>query len=303
MSSSDRSAAQDLRNEGNDRPEHLKGALFLVAAALCWSFGGLWIKLVQLNSLAVAGARSAVAAAVILMLTRKFPRRITRQHLLGAVAYAGTVICFVMATKSTTAANAILLQYTAPVYVALLSSRMLDERVTGIDWASIVVVLAGMTLFMIDGLSGGGLTGDLLAIISGVFFALNVIVLRRERHASPIEMVLLGNIAAAVIGFPFMIGGPAPTSADLLYLLLLGIFQLGLGYFLFVRGVRHVPAIEGALIPVLEPILNPVWVAVFQGERPSGLAVAGGVVVIGAVTLRGVIQTARHREMEVPMGE
>lgn len=280
---------------------HLKGAAFLIAAAICWSFGGLWIKLIQLNPLAIAGGRSAIAAVALLAFTRKMPARLTRQHVTGAIAYAGTVICFVMATKNTTAANAILLQYTAPVYVALLSSRMLGEKVTRLDWASIAVVLVGMTMFMIDGLSGDGLFGDILAIVSGVFFALNVIVLRRERNASPLELILLGNILAALIGLPFLAVGPMPTLHDALYLGLLGTAQLALGYFLFVKGVRHVPAIEGALIPLLEPILNPIWVAFFHSEYPSRLAIIGGIVVVGAVTLRGVLGAASERRIvELP---
>lgn len=279
--------------------EHLKGATFLVAAAICWSFAGLWIKLVNLSPMAVAGARSAIAAIAIAALMGRSSvqllRWLTPRHLFGAVAYAATVICFVVATKHTTAANAILLQYTAPVWVALLSTRMLGERTTWHDWVAIAAVLAGMTYMMSGELQGGGFFGDLLAVASGVFFALNVIVLRKERNADAIGMVLLGNVAAAIIGLPFLLVGPMPGTSDILYLLLLGTLQLAAGYALFVRGIRHVPAVEAALIPVMEPILNPIWVAIFYGEHPQPATLIGGAIVVGTVTLRGVLRAAGTR--------
>jgi drug/metabolite transporter (DMT)-like permease len=286
-----------------------QGILFLLAAALCWSFGGLWIKLVRLedplmpaagratlNALAVAGSRSAVAAVMMWAYLRNVRVPLTRRLLLGAVAYAGTVLFFVLATRATTAANAILLQYTAPVYVALLSNRLLGEPITRADWMTIVLVLAGMVLFFFDGLASGGMLGNLFAVISGVFFALCVIALRGERDRSSSQIVLVGNLLTAAIGLPFLIGS-SPQGSDVIYLLLLGVVQLGLGYIFFVRGIRYVSAIEGALIPVIEPILNPMWVAIFAAELPSLLSAAGGLLVIGAVTARAIYQTRRSRTL------
>lgn len=266
---------------------HLRGVFFVVAAALFWSFGGLWIKLIDMNGLAVAGGRSAIAAVLVWMYMRGARVRMTRAIMLGAVAYAGTVIFFVLATKNTTAANAILIQYTAPVYVALMSTRMLRERITRLDWATIVVVLIGMILLMLDGLGGGGMFGNVLALVSGIFFALCVIAIRMGRAGSAIAMVLYGNILTAFIGLPFAVLSP-PDASDLVYLMLLGVVQLGLGYILFVEGMKSVSAIEGALLPVIEPVLNPVWVMVFASERPSLETIAGGALIIGAVTLRSL---------------
>lgn len=276
-----------------DPSERTRGILYVVAAALFWSFGGLLIKLIDLHPMATAGGRSLIAAVVIWALARPFSGRFTRGQVIGALTYAGTVTFFVLATKTTTAANAILLQYTAPVYAALMSHRMLGERITGIDWVSIVVVLFGMALFFFDGLTSGGALGDLYAVISGVFFALCVVLLRRERHGSPFSIVLLGNLMTALIGLPFMIQQP-PTGNDLLLLIPLGVLQLGLGYVFFVRGVRHVSAIEGTLIPVIEPLLNPIWVALFHGERPTILAVIGGAIVVASVTVRGIYKASRE---------
>ncbi|HVZ41209.1 MAG TPA: DMT family transporter [Candidatus Kapabacteria bacterium] len=280
--------------------DRTRGVLYLVAAAVLWSFGGLLIKkLGGLHFMATAGGRSAIAAVVLWFVARPISARITRGQLAGAICYAGTVICFVLATTTTTAANAILLQYTAPIYVALISNRLLGERITGVDWGSIAVVLAGMGLFFMDRLSGAGMLGNAFAVISGIFFAFNVVLLRRERHGSPMAIVLLGNIVTAIIGLPFLFVTP-PTATDLLYLLPLGLFQLGLGYVLFVLGVRYVTAIEGTLIPVIEPLLNPLWVALFFGEQPGFHAIIGGAVVIAAVTGRGVVQALLSRRGAEP---
>lgn len=273
----------------NDRTQ---GVLALVAAALLWSFGGICIKMISIAPMATAGARSLIAFVVVLLYARRIPRRITAGQLLGAIAYAGTVTCFVLATKSTTAANAILLQYTAPIWVALLSPWLLREKISGIDWGAIVVVIGGMLLFFVDRLDTGHLNGDLLAVASGVFFALGIISLRRERHGSPLTIVILGNLITAIIGLPFLIGD-LPTPTDILFLLPLGVLQLGLGYILFARGVRYVTAIEGTLIPMLEPILNPIWVAIFYMEYPSTLALLGGGIVVATVTARGIYTALR----------
>lgn len=269
--------------------DQTKGVMFLILAAAFWSFGGLWIKLISLDSLVIAGGRSAIAAVMIALLSRGASwKKPTPAIWFGAIAYAGTVLLFVAATKLTTAANAILLQYTAPIHVALLSPWLLKERITGLDWLTVAAVMAGMSFFFLDQLSVDGMVGNMLAIVSGLFFALTVIALRRDHtHGAALQMVLLGNILTALIGFPFAIDATLQGN-DFLYLVLLGVVQLGLGYLFFVRGVGKVSAIEGALIPMLEPLLNPVWVMLFHGERPSFLSIVGGVVVIAAVTGRGV---------------
>ncbi|MCC7438274.1 MAG: DMT family transporter [Armatimonadetes bacterium] len=269
--------------------DQTKGVIFLIAAAAFWSFGGLWIKLISFDSLVIAGGRSAIAAVMIALLARGASwKKPTPAVWFGAVAYAGTVLLFVTATKLTTAANAILLQYTAPIHVALLSPWLLNERITRIDWLTVAAVMAGMSFFFLDQLSADGMAGNVLAIVSGLFFALTVIALRRgHTPGAALQMVLFGNILTALIGLPFAVGA-APQGNDLLYLVLLGVVQLGLGYILFVRGVGKVSAIEGALIPMLEPLLNPVWVMLFYGERPSFLSLLGGAFVIAAVTGRGI---------------
>jgi drug/metabolite transporter (DMT)-like permease len=208
---------------------------------------------------------------------------------LGAVAYAGTTILFVTANKLTTAANAILLQYTAPVWIALLGAWFLGERATRVDWLTIVVVFGGMTLFFCDNLQFAGFAGNLVALASGVAFASMTLLLRKQKDTSAEESIFLGNLLAGVIGLPFIFkAGLLPNAGSWVALGLLGTIQLGVSYLLYARAIRHVTALEAVLIPVIEPILNPVWVLLALGERPGSLPILGGAIVLTAATLRAL---------------
>lgn len=274
-------------------PERRKAILLLTAAAVLWSTGGVLIKLVTWQPFAIAGMRSAIAASVLLLYVRRPNFHWSPPQLGGAVAYAGTVVLFAVANKYTTAADAILLQYTAPVYIAILGQLFLDERTTMLDWMTIAVVLGGMSLFLLDGLKTGNWLGNVLAALSAICFALLVLFMRLQKEASPIESVILGNILAALIGLPFMFSS-MPDGRSWIGLLLLGVFQMGLSYLIYSKAVVSVTALEAILIPVLEPILNPILVLLWFGEKPAGVALLGGLVVLGAVVARGVIN-ARNR--------
>lgn len=276
-------------------PEHRRAVGQLLLAALCWSLGGLLIKSVDWPPLAVAGGRGLIAA-LYLTLTARGPLRFTWSpvQLGAAVAYASCTATFVVATKLTTAANAILLQYTAPVWVALLSAWFLGERATRADWLAIGATFGGMLLFFWSaGLQLAGAMGNLLGVASGVSFAATAMLMRRQKDGSPLESIILGNLLAFLIGLPAMIGPPLPSPQGCLALALLGLVQLGVSYQLYARAVRHVTALEATLIPVIEPILNPVWVALFFGELPGPLALAGGAVVLAAVTWRALASLRR----------
>jgi drug/metabolite transporter (DMT)-like permease len=258
----------------------------LLVSALLWSLGGILIKSVEWNSLAVSGARSGIAFLVILAFCRKVPWRFSRLEIAGAVAYAATVILFVCATRLTTAANAIFLQYTAPIYVAGLGHWWLGERARRLDWLIIALALAGIALFFIDQLSTAGLWGNVLALASGLSFAGMVVLFRKNKSGSPIVSVLLGNLLATLCGLPFMLTGGPPASSWL-PLILLGVVQLGLPYVLYTNAIKRVTALEATLIPLIEPILNPLWVMIALGERPGPWAAAGAALVVGAVLFRG----------------
>lgn len=260
----------------------------LVLTAILWSIGGLFIKLIEWNPLAIAGTRSLIAALIILAVVRRprLPR--TFAQIAGIVAYAATVIMFVLANKLTTAANAILLQYTAPIYVALLGAWFLKERVGKADWLTIFLVLGGMLLFFVDDLEEGGLAGNIIALFCGVSFAVSIVCLRSQKSASPLETVFWGNALTAVIGLPFM-SSPPQDGKSWLGLLLLGVFQLGLSYILYTIAIKKVSALEGILIPVIEPIMNPVLVFLALGERPGIWSLAGGSIVVVSITIRCVL--------------
>ena len=263
----------------------------LLLAAVLWSSGGLLIKLVEWHPLALAGARSLVASLVFALVLGKVPRPRNPAHLLGAFCYALVVVLFVVSTKWTTAANAILLQYTAPAYVAVFGSRYLGERPRPADWLTLLAALLGIGLFFRDQLSFAGFWGNVLALASGIAFAWFVLILRKQKTQSPLEIIFLGNLLAALLCLPFLFR-PLPGVAGLTGILLLGVFQLSLPYFLFTYAIQHVPAIEAVLIPYIEPILNPVWVFLVVGERPGPWALVGGSIVLGAVMLRSLAMLA-----------
>ena len=273
--------------------QEVRAIIFLVLAAILWSLGGILIKWIEWNPVAIAGVRSGIAALLILTILRRPRLNWSVPQIGGAIAYAGTVILFVMANKLTTAANAILLQYTAPIYVALFGAWFLKERTNWMDWATIFCVLGGMVLFFLDDVSGGGLLGNILAVCSGLCFAALVLFMRKQKDESPLESVFWGNILTALIGLPFMFGS-MPSTSSWVGLLFLGVFQLGFSYILYSIAIKQVRALEAILIPVIEPILNPIWVFLLMGETPGPWALVGGVIVIISVTSRCIISTFKN---------
>jgi len=262
--------------------------LLLVVTSLLWSLGGVLLKSVDWHPMAKAGARSAIAAGVIFGWMRRPLFAWSWNQWIAAAAYAITVSTFVIATDLTTAANAVFLQYTAPAYVAILGWRLLGERTRPMDWVGIGVAVIGVGLLCRDGLATNSLPGIAAGLVSGLAMAVMVIFLRRERNGSPEAALLLGNIATAIIGLPFGFA-KMPAAAEWGVLLALGVFQLGVPYILYGIAIRHVTALDAILIPLLEPVLNPLWVLLFKGETPGLWSLAGAGLVLGAVLLRGLL--------------
>jgi drug/metabolite transporter (DMT)-like permease len=273
--------------------ERRTAVVFLFLAALCWSIGGFLIKGVTWHPMAIAGVRSFIAAGVILIAFGRPQFSWTVPQIGGAIAYAATSILFVVSTKLTTSANAILLQYTAPAWAAIFGIRYLGERPRRIDWIAIAVVMTGMILFFLGRLSLTGLWGNLTALASGVTFAWMALFMRKQKDASPVVSVLLGNLLAGLAGIPFMTG-ELPDAAGWLRLIVLGVVQLGLAYVFFTRAIRSVTALESLLIPTVEPVLNPVWTMIFIGEVPGMMSLCGGAIIIGAVLMRGIAPMLRY---------
>ncbi len=239
--------------------------------------------------MAVAGGRGFCAAIFLVTTNRSLRLTWSRPQLLGAFCYAGCTVCFCAATKLTSAANAILLQYTAPIWVALFSSLLLGERTSRLDWSTIVVVLGGMGLFLADGLAIGNVTGDALGLLSGVFFAAMTLALRAQKEGSPLGSIVLGNVLAFLVGLPWIVTAGNLPVEGWVALMLLGCVQLGVSYHLYARAIKHVTALQAVLIPVVEPILNPIWVLLAIGETPTALAMAGGLMVISGITGRSLL--------------
>ena len=273
-------------------------ALFLLAlCGVLWSTGGVLIKLVSWHPLAIWSARSAIAAIALYAVRRPSLRGIGRGEWLAACALAATTGGFIVANKLTTAANAILIQYSAPVWVALLGAWLLGERASRIDWLAIVAVIGGIALFFFERLTFDHVAGNLVALGDGVAFAFSAVLMRRvalfDLTVDPLRPLLLGNVLGAVIGAPFMVVSPPPDLAGWGALLALGLVQQAAAYLCYAAAIRHASALEAILIPVIEPILNPIWVAIAVGELPGSWALAGGAIVIAAVTARALVSRAR----------
>lgn len=259
----------------------------MMAAALLWSLGGVLIKLVDWNPLAIAGMRSLIAAVVIFLFLKKPVFTWSKTQLGAAGAYACVMIFFVTSTRLTTAANAALLQFTSPIYIGLFSFFVLKEKVTRVDWIAILLVMLGMGLFFLDDLSFSHFWGNMIGVFTGISFAVMVLLLRKQKDASPMESVLLGNVIAGVITLPFMFQS-MPSPQSWVGLILLGTIQLGLAYLFYATAVKHLSAMESALIPVIEPLFNPLWVVLIVGETPGMWTMIGGIFVLVGVTGRYV---------------
>jgi drug/metabolite transporter (DMT)-like permease len=278
----------NLQKALNKDVTHPQAIVLLIATAVLWSFGGLLIKLVDWHPAAIAGGRSVIAALLFYFALGKPKFKMSRSQWAAAFAYAATVILFVFATRLTTAANAILLQYASPVYTILLSVWFLKEKSNIIDWGAIFFVLCGMVLFFVDGFEMGHILGNVLAILSGLSFAVMVVLLKKQRHTSTWEPIFWGNVLTAIAGIPFMTG-PFPDLTGIMSLFALGIFQLGLSYIIYTVAIRRVTAVEATLVPMIEPVLNPIWVFLGLGELPGAWAIIGGVLVLLTISLRFIV--------------
>lgn len=282
------------------------GFALVLFAAVTWSLAGLGIKVLWPDALAVAGFRSLFALPVVSAFALATVRsdhaafgRAVRQPLVlaAAASYALTVILFVSATKLTTAANAILLQYTAPIYVALLSWPLLRERLRTADIIAVLGCLFGIAWFFREKVTTEGMTGNLLALLSGVGFALVPILQRRSAlhgedaammRISPLAAIVAGNVLVVLLCSRWMIASPPPDARSWLIVSALGVGQLGMSYAAYSAGVTRVRAVEAVLVATIEPILNPIWVAVGTGERPSSAAMVGGAIIVASVVAQGL---------------
>lgn len=266
------------------------GTLLMLITATLWSLGGIFIKLVPWNPLVIAGMRSILAGAVVLLYMRlkKIPLCVNKKSFAVGAFYCGTMLLFVAANKLTTAANAIVLQYTAPIFVLMCEAFIFKKKMRGKDVLTVLITLIGMSLFFFDSLSLGNMLGNVLAILAGVCFGFMMAFSGNNSKEHSMSGIFIGNMLTFIAGGVALFFFETPiTAPSLLYIFILGVFQIGVPYVLYGIASRSVPALSCSLISMLEPLLNPLWVFLFTGEAPGAWAFIGGAVVILAVTLRG----------------
>ncbi len=283
-----------MNNSVQTQTNNFPPIAFVLLAVLLWSTGGVFIKLTTLDAFAVNAGRSLFAAITVAVFTHRKGLKLDKFTVLTSFLYAGTLTCFVYANKNTTAANAIFLQYTAPIYILILAPFILKEKFRFSDLWTVLICLAGMSLFFLEPqnvenkLAANVFWGNVAALVSGLFFGLYFILLRHPRslQKNPALSVFYGNILIVLLMLPLILNRPPEqiNSNDILAILFLGIFQIGIAYVLFTNGIAGgVRSLDASIIGFIEPLLNPIWVFLIIGERPSIWAIVGGAVIIAAV--------------------
>jgi drug/metabolite transporter (DMT)-like permease len=259
--------------------------------ALLWSTSGLFIKLLDWHPLLITGGRGLFAAVIL------FVYRVTNIHrhpneqfhfsanfVIAGVSYAVTLLLFVYANKMTTSANAIMLEYTAPVWAALIGWAAAKEKPRPENWFSIGAMCVGFVIFFRDGLSTGRIAGDALALVAGIFFGSHSVFMRLQKKEHPLDSLLLSHILCFVVSIPLLIKSPPSfTPVNILAVIFMGTVQIGLSSFFFSYGIQRISGMSAMLTAAIEPALNPVWVFLFTGEKPGASAIIGGAIIISAI--------------------
>lgn len=273
----------------------------MLAAAIIWSTGGLFIKWTTLSGLELSFGRSLLAAITVAIFTRREGFGINRITLVASVLYAALLLLFVLATKETTAANAIFLQYTAPLYVLVLEPIFYKEKFRQRDLITVIFCVVGMSLFFVGKLRPQDVTGNLLALASGVCFAFYFLLLRHSsaRDVNRASSVIYGNLLVVLIaasaGLKVL---PNINLHDALSVVYLGVVQIGVAYTLFTLGMaRGIRSLDAGIVGYIEPVLNPVWVFLVIGERPSKWALIGGAIIVGAVVVHTTLKAKEGRKL------
>ncbi|MBQ3378880.1 MAG: EamA family transporter [Clostridia bacterium] len=263
------------------------GMIQIIICSVLWSTGGIFIKLIPWNAMALSGARSLIAALVVLVSIKvmRLELKLSKRTVSIAVSLAGTLLMFVLSTKLTTAANAIVLQYCAPVLILLYYAIFKKKRFLKTDYIVVLLTLGGIVLFFLDGLSSGSVIGNVTGLFGGIFFSGVFINSAEADESTRFSGIFQGQLLTAVIGLPFAAALNVPiTGQTLILIILLGIFQLGLPYAIYAVALKNCPPLTASLIAILEPLLNPLWVFIFAGETPGMWSLIGAVIVLASVT-------------------
>ena len=263
-----------------------RGRILILAAAFLWSLAGVFIKFLDLHPLTIVFYRSLFASLVFLPFVRPSQLRISPAILVSVLSYTAAISAFVAANKLTTAANAIVLQYTAPVFVFLFSRLVLGEKVSRLNGLALGVAMLGVAIIFFDSAGEPEMAGVLLALLSGVLFAAYMINLGRTKSVSAVYLTLINNLVCALLLFLIVKSRLGLSLNHVMILAVMGAVQLGMPYFLFSKGLQSVSLQEASLIALIEPVLNPLWVALAVGEIPSRATLAGGAMILLGLGVR-----------------
>ena len=268
--------------EYNDR----KGPLFIALASICWSFGGLFIKFIPWGAMSIVGIRACLAALVFVIYRRSFKIEFTPGNILTAICLSSTTVMYVFANKLTTAAAAILLQFTAPIFIILIYLIFYRKKPTISAVIAVLLTLAGMMLFFAENLDAGAFWGNIMALISGLSMA-GVYVCTKRPDTNPENALFLGFLINTCIGLPFAVTEVTADAGAWGAVIFLGVVQVGFAYIFFSKGMKKTSALLACLISTIEPILNPIWVMLAglagllpELEIPGLLALTGGIIII-----------------------
>ena len=270
--------------------EQRKGLLLIFLASVLFSLGGLLIKVIPWQALSINSWRCGISVCILLLFAKVTGKKLklTPGVLAGAAAMCLTVSSYALANKLTTAANAILIQFTNPVFVILFLWLFFHEKPKKLDIITCVVVFGGIACFFLDGLSAGNLLGNAVALFSGVCYAW-VFLLNKIPGGDPLWSTILGHAMCVLIGLPSVARETEYSDQIVLCAILMGVFQLGLAYLCFTIGIRTAPPVSASLVSGIEPILNPVLVAIVLGESLSGLALLGGGIVFISIMIYNIL--------------
>lgn len=269
----------------------------LLCAAL-WSIAGIFIKLIPWNSIVIAGIRSLIAGAVMFVYMRykRIGFKADRRSMLGGLALCCTLTCFVAANKLTTAANSIVLQFTAPMFIVVFSVLFLKKKFSRSDIFAVVLTMLGISLFFFDQLTPGHLLGNCVAIVAGMAFAGYYMSLEGASESERMSAIIMAHGLTFCVSIPFIaLEPPELGAAPVICIFILGVVQLGIPYVLLGRASGSCPPLACSLLGAVEPLLNPVWVFIFDGEAPGMWALIGGVVVVVTITVWCVYGDLREK--------
>ena len=265
-----------------------RAMLEMLMCAALWSIAGIFIKLIPWNSFVISALRSFFAGLTVLVYIRikGYKIVINRQTLIPGLLLGLVYIAFVAANKLTTAANAIVLQFTDPIFIVIFSALFFGQRFKKRDFIAVICTFIGIGMFFLDQLSEGYLIGNFVAIFAGACLGGMFIAMGKAETQERFSAMLVGQAVAFIFGLPFIITTKPEFSAlPVLYIIIRGVLQLGIPYILYGRAAEHCPPLACSLLGALEPLLNPVWVLIFDGEKPGLFALIGGVIVIVSVTV------------------